>query len=95
MVVFKLNKLGELEWAYQIGEGNQVRSKTAIETSTGDYIAVMANQVTSRYTDVVKFTANGDIVWAGRIGASSGDDYPQDMVETNDGGVLIASYTFN
>lgn len=89
--VLKLNSNGDTLWTCNFGDGST--SSTTIysikENSDGSYIAT-GN--TNSQLLLLKLSDTGNLLWAKTYGANS---YGKDILQTNDGGFIIAGGTQN
>lgn len=101
--VVKLNFSGELEWERSLGGVGRDEGFQAKEAHDGGYILVGTtyedgNDVPGNHgaSDffVAKLDRNGEIEWARCYGGSS-DDGAYAVALTNDGGYVIAGYTYS
>lgn len=98
VLVAKLDAQGNLEWAKAIGGPNNDEGHAILQTSDGGYLVVGTAQLTfippSWYIYVLKLDANGNIEWTRAIGhpglMGMSFNYGYSVVETGDGGYLIA-----
>ncbi len=94
--LFKLDGSGNLLWAHQFGDAiyNEAVSDL-IQSSDGDYIVVGAKGIPSIFDYNVyirKINENGDLIWETSYN-HDGDIYNFSVVESSDGGYLIAGST--
>ncbi len=93
--VFKLDSSGNLQWARSIGGPNQDIGRAIIQTFDRGYAIV---GYTTSYGQgnwdvyVVKLDSSGNLQWTRTVGGPSWD-YGYAIVQTSDGGLLIAGET--
>jgi hypothetical protein len=95
MWLVKASANGDSLWSHTYGGNSQDEARAVIETSDGGFlIAGQTYSFGSFLTDmwVVKTDANGDSLWSRTFGAID-EDEAWDVVETSDGGYLIAGMT--
>lgn len=95
LILIKWNCLGEVEWAKRLGASIKVNNTygNIVQAENGD-IVMSYNLATGWFTAsmlVARFTLEGDLVWAKRLGIS--EEYARDIVATDDGGFVVAGST--
>jgi serine protease len=95
-LVYKLNAAGVKEWRKNFGGALTDRAYSVHQTSDGGYI--VGGRTTS-YGDAEEFLAyrldaSGNKLWRKNYGGSAGDRGGQ-IVQTADGGFIIAGYTYS
>lgn len=101
--IVKTNALGELLWQKLLGGSSDEYLYDVKETTDGGYI--LAGYTNSNDGDVggnhgsadvwiVKLNQNGELIWQKTFGGSS-VDFAQSISLTNDGGYIIAGYTYS
>ena len=102
--VVKLNSTGTLIWQKSLGGTDHDSGYSVKETSDGGYI--VAGEARSNDGDVsghhgflgdywiAKLDASGNITWQKCYGGTDGD-VATDILETSDGGFIIAGYAFS
>lgn len=100
----KLNSTGTLIWQKSLGGTDHDSGYSVKETSDGGYI--VAGEARSNDGDVsghhgflgdywiAKLDASGNITWQKCYGGTDGD-VATDILETSDGGFIIAGYAFS
>lgn len=97
MYIVKLDKSGGISWIRTIGGTNVDLANSIIQTSDGGYAVVGNTRSYGAGSDdvyVVKLDAAGNILWTKTIGGSD-IDYGYSIVQTSDGGYVIAGETLN
>lgn len=99
--VLKIDFEGNIVWDKKVGsEGGMIYNKYGIPTSDGGVILTaqidrIGGDISNYYGGydawMVKLDANGDIEWDFTIG-SSGFEFVNTIIQTNDGGYLIGAY---
>ena len=96
MRVVRSNNLGNLIWDYLFGgEGNDFGNK--IITRFNEYYLVGAKQdATLSHSDfyLVKIDNNGEEIWS-KVYGGDGNENALDIAGTQDGGLIMAGYTFS
>ena len=101
--IVKLSNSGDIEWQKCLGGENDDRANSIQQTNDGGYI--VAGRSASIYGDVsgnhcgydywiVKLNSLGDIQWQKCLGGN-GTDESTFIQQTNDGGYIVAGYTFS
>ncbi|MDI6832879.1 MAG: T9SS type A sorting domain-containing protein [Bacteroidales bacterium] len=101
--IVKLSNSGDIEWQKCLGGENDDRANSIQQTNDGGYI--VAGRSASIYGDVsgnhcgydywiVKLNSLGDIQWQKCLGGN-GTDESTSIQQTNDGGYIVAGYTFS
>ncbi|MBN1165893.1 MAG: PKD domain-containing protein [Methanospirillaceae archaeon] len=104
--VVQLSGTGELIWEKCLGGSNDDQATSVIETSDGGYVVAGFTtsddgEVTgfhhgdeSYYADywVVQLSGTGELIWEKCLGGS-GDDHATSVIETSDGGYIVAGFT--
>ncbi|MCB0017045.1 MAG: hypothetical protein KDE09_04590 [Anaerolineales bacterium] len=79
-----------VDWDQKLGGADADFANEVLPTSDGGYLAVGVNGVANDLSFyVVKLTAVGDIAWEQTLSLSLSGEYAYDLVETNDGYVII------
>jgi hypothetical protein len=104
--VVKTNNTGTIEWQKCLGGTNGDEAKSIIQTTDGGYIVLGStlsydgdvtdhhgSNSTSDYW-AVKLSSNGSIQWKKCYGGTQGD-LPSSVVQTNDGGYLLAGTSYS
>lgn len=101
--IVKLNDLGVIQWQKSIGGSNYDDAYSIVQTTDGGYIVagvsssndgdVSGNHGTFDYW-VVKLNSLGVIQWQKSLGGSS-DDYAYSIVQTTDGGYVLAGVSIS
>lgn len=99
--IVKLNSTGAIQWQKNFGGGEDDRAYAIQQTTDGGYIVAG----TARSNDgnvtgyknwedywVVKLDSNGTLQWQKTLGGSK-DDIARSVVQTADGGYLVAGYS--
>jgi hypothetical protein len=95
--VVKLDANGNLQWTKTIGGKKFEVGLSLIQTSDGGYaIAGITTSFGAGLSDVyvVKLDANGNLQWTRTIGGS-GDEIGNSLIQTSDGGHVIAGLTYS
>ena len=101
--VFKLNESGTIIWQRSLGGSNDDQGNSVIATTDGSYL--LAGWTYSNDGDVtgkhgahdywaVKLNASGGIVWQRTLGGSYSEK-AQSVVNTSDGGYILAGSTYS
>jgi len=101
--IVKLSNSGDIEWQKCLGGENDDRANSIQQTNDGGYI--VAGRSASIYGDVsgnhcgydywiVKLNSLGDIEWQKCLGGN-GPEVSTSIQQTNDGGYIVAGYTFS
>jgi len=102
----KVDAVGNIVWQNTIGGDGEDFARTAMgKTSDGGYViagttrsAVSGDQTSASkgLVDIwlIKLDGNGSIQWQNRIGGD-GDDFPNVVKQTTDGGYIIGSYSYS
>lgn len=95
----RLDDEGKLIWARSVGGESWDYGFSGIQTSDGGFLAVGATQSYGTFVHdvyVVRFNADGDILWTQVIDGAGDDrnDRAHSVVETYDGGFAIAGYSY-
>ena len=93
----KLDSLGNPVWTKMIGNfsGNDV-GRSVVQTNDEGFVIVgRSNTFSGEFSDVyiVKLDSSGNLLWAKTIGDGFGEDKAYSVIQTDDGGLLIAGYT--
>lgn len=90
LYVVKTDLNGFVDWTWQYGSTYHETARCGIETSDGGYV-VAGDWAADTWDNVVaKLDANGDTLWTTVFGDSSLEDVPYGIVETLDGGLVLA-----
>jgi hypothetical protein len=96
MRVVRSNELGNLIWDYLFGgDGNDFGNKAIMQNN--EYLLVGAKgSATTNNSNIylVKIDNNGQELWSAEYGGES-DENAFDIYGTNDGGLIMAGYTFS
>ncbi len=95
--VLKVDKNGNKQWEKTYGGEGYDRGNSIKETKDGNYIiAGITESYGSGFEDiyVIKLNSKGDILWHKEYG-TSGYDRAYDIIETSDGGYLMAGSVQN
>lgn len=94
----KTDALGEQEWANAYGRVDGDSLRDMIQTADGGY-ALVGNTYFSDTIFVemylVKTDADGEVEWANSYGEGSSNDEAETVIQTTDGGFLIAGVTYS
>lgn len=97
----KLNSTGSVEWEKSLGGSGDDRNTSVQQTSDGGYIvAGYSNSIDGDVTGnhggydfwVIKLDNTGAITWQKSYGGT-GDDLANSIIQTSDGGYIVAGYT--
>ena len=98
IAVLKLDRNGNVLWQKAYSGTGTSRDEPAdiIQTSEGGYILVgtIFNTFGGNAFWVLKLDADGNVSWQQMFGGSNAD-YPSNIVQTADGGYIIAGYTYS
>jgi hypothetical protein len=101
--IVKLDATGNIQWQKSLGGDNYDNAFSIRQTSDGGYIfAGSSNSVNGDVTGnhgsddywIVKLNSTGDIDWQKSFGGSL-NDRPFSIYPTNDGGYVVAGYSFS
>jgi hypothetical protein len=104
-LVYKVDATGALEWTRFFGGSSPDLLTSLEQTSDGGYIlgGTSSSQTTGNKTEppiggsdywVIKLDANGDVQWQQVVGGSS-SEFLNDLVQTSDGGYLLAGTSYS
>ncbi len=93
--LIKTNSNGDTIWSKTYGADSQDYGYSVIETSDEGYLVSGISDSFSPYYDIylIKTDSNSDTLWTKTIGRA-GDDYGNSIIQSPDGGYIIAGYTF-
>lgn len=93
---------GEIEWAKTIGGSDEDFAKSVIQTSDGNLVVfgytksidgdIIDKTLPENDYWLIKLNLKGDILWSNTYGGSD-DDVGEKVIQTNDGGFIIAGYS--
>ena len=101
--VLKIDATGVLQWEKNYGGSNLEVAEKVIKSGDGGYIIVGDSDSNDGDLDpsnngrkiwVVKIDATGNLIWSKLLGGSS-TDYGNEILFTNDGGLLVGGRTFS
>ena len=97
--VVKLDSSGNLVWTKTVIGGflKDEWGRSVIQTNDGGFvIAGSSNTFSGEFEDVyiVKLDSSGNLLWARTIGDNFGTDEAYSVIQTDDGGFLVAGYTY-
>jgi hypothetical protein len=90
--IIKLDSMGKVQWTKAVGGTKNEEGSSIVQTKDGGYAVVgYTSSFGAGGEDiyVVKLDASGNLKWTKTIGGKS-DDIGFSVLETNDGGLLIA-----
>ena len=104
-IIIKYDENGEVDWAQGVGGTSSDSIDSIEETSDGGYIAIgnfssskvdLENSISltnqgKRNGMIIKYSANGEIEWAQRIGGT-GTDVISSVKQRLDGGYIVVGY---
>jgi hypothetical protein len=93
--VVKLDSLGNVQWSKTIDRSSDDEARSIIQSSDGGYaVAGWTWSFGAGGSDfyVVKLDGSGNVVWTKTIGGS-GDDYAYSIIQSSDGGYVVAGWT--
>lgn len=93
--LIKTDLSGEVVWTQVYGGTEHDNSQGVIQTSDGGYLVVGQTQsfgATASDVYLIRTDANGDSLWT-KTYASDGEDYGQGVIQTSDGGFMVAGST--
>jgi uncharacterized delta-60 repeat protein len=93
--VLKLNSTGSVVWQKTFGGAGTDGASSVQQTSDGGYVvAAYESSFGAGGYDawILKLDSNGSVVWQKTYGGT-GDDFPQSILQTLDGGYIVAGYT--
>ncbi|MDA3886314.1 MAG: hypothetical protein PF638_12035 [Candidatus Delongbacteria bacterium] len=95
--LIKTDENGNEEWNQIYGTSDQERGKCVQQTADGGYIITGSRDVFDVYTGsdsdvlLLKTDNSGAIEWEKVLGEEDNDEYGNSVIETSDGGFIIAS----
>jgi hypothetical protein len=96
--IIKTNPIGNLEWEYVYGDSGSEGAVAVHQTTDNGYVVAGYTSSISPgnyyYAYVLRLDSNGDSLWTRAYGGGFGDS-AADMKPTNDGGYIIAGYTYS
>lgn len=97
MFFIKLNKFGLLQWAWAIGGPSVEEAVSVCQTidngyAISGYTASYGAGAPDLY--IVKLSSNGTLQWTRTIGGDN-DDYAFTIINSNDGGLIVAGESFS
>ena len=95
--VLKLNSSGDSVWTRTYGGSFNDRGHSVAQTFDGGYIVTGVTRSFGAHSDdiyVLKLSSSGDTVWTRTYGGSDWD-VGQSVVQTSDGGYIIAGHTYS
>lgn len=93
--VIRLNQAGNLIWMKTIGGAGDDEAYDLVQTNDGGFVCVGGTKsfgAGSEDVYIVKVDLNGDLLWTKTIGGD-GDDYGTSVIQTIDGGMVLAGVT--
>lgn len=102
--LLEIDSNGQVLWEKTYGGSGSDIAKALIETSDGGFAigGISTSPISDEKTEInkigydywmIKISATGQKIWDRTIG-STGDDYLTSIVETSDGGFIMAGYTW-
>jgi len=101
--VVKLDAEGNIQWQRSLGGTGDDNASSVIQTSDGGYVVAGTSSstdgdVTGNHGGddcwIVKLDSTGTILWQKSLGGSANDG-ASSIVQTRDGGIAIAAYSFS
>lgn len=97
--VIKIDSTGTLIWENNYGGSSHDKASSITKTSDGGFVIAGSSQSSSNdvstnygYYDywIIKIDSSGSLIWENNFGGQSGGDEANDVIETSDGGFVIA-----
>ncbi|MEO0211993.1 MAG: hypothetical protein ABIN66_09115 [candidate division WOR-3 bacterium] len=95
-LILKINSSGSLSWAKTFGGPDDDIAHSIVRTADGGYAVAGCTFQMSNYNyalRVLKLNSDGTLSWARTFGGGTGDDHPWSIIQTTDGGFVVAGYT--
>ena len=95
MFFIKTDSIGNLIWNKRITMTQPNKGYSVKSTIDGGYI--ISGRIYNGWSDLlvlIKLDNNGDLLWHKRFGSFGGDEWGYSMLETGDGGYIMAGFTF-
>lgn len=101
--IVKLNQSGVMEWQKCLGGNDEDNAYSIVQTSDGGYAVAGLSRSTDLGTTanhggrdylIIKLNQSGVMEWQKCYGGSD-DDYAQSIIQTSDGGYVIAGNTYS
>lgn len=95
MYVLKTNSTGDITWHVTLGDSlNDYASSFSMSEDQSILVAGTTTLVANNNTNAfaAKISSNGNILWENNYGSSNNEQI-EDVIETNDGGYMLAGYT--
>jgi DNA replication initiation complex subunit (GINS family) len=96
--VVKLDSSGNVQWTKTIGGSEKEVATSIIQSSDGGYVvAGFTESFGAGYFDiyVVKLDSSGNVQWTKTIIGRSSDDFPWSIIQSSDGGYVVAGHTYS
>ncbi len=96
-MVLKIDSNGAVEWAKAYGGIINEAAYAAVQTSDGGYLVVGKTASFGSGADdilILRLTNGGLVSWA-KVYGGSADDWPQSVIQTPDGGFVVAGVSFS
>jgi arginine repressor len=94
--VVKLDSSGNVLWTKTIGGSSDDRAYSIIQSSDGGYVLAgytWSFGAGSYDIYVVKLDSSGNVLWTKTIGGSSAAEVANSIIQSSDGGYVVAGYT--
>ncbi|MBK9637015.1 MAG: T9SS type A sorting domain-containing protein [Bacteroidetes bacterium] len=90
----KTDANGDSLWTRKVSGGYGDYGTCMMQTTDGGYIVAGNSANSSSIYDILllKMDANGDSIWSKTIGVPTGNEFPYEIAQTQDGGYIISGY---
>ena len=95
--IIKTNSSGDIEWTKIYGGSDEEDASSIINTADGGFLVVgytMSFGAGDEDVYILKLNSSGDTIWTRTYGGSD-DDEAYSVMQTSDGGYIIAGYTYS
>ncbi len=101
--IVKLDSTGTISWQKSLGGSGEDEATSIVQTSDGGYIVAGTSSSTDGDVSgnhggndywIVKLDASGGITWQKSLGESA-NDYGSSIIQTADGGYIVAGYSYS
>lgn len=94
--ILKLDRSNKISWGKMFEDSKINKFNKIINVSPNEYCLIASAYRNSEWTDglIIKFTAEGDIIWKEFYGSSHIDDF-KDVISINDGELIVLAEVSN